>query len=105
VSGSGRNDNHPDRQLGASSDQPRTTGKIRLQKDIRRSLRITAADGQDGAVQDGTTTTVIYEGSNPWVNGDYETPIESTSGSTGTIYVYEDGVRKWQYTNVEFEAE
>jgi hypothetical protein len=55
-------------------------------------------------VQDGKTT-VIYDGDNPWTNGDYSEPIESTSGSTGTIYIYEDGVRKWQYSNVEFEAE
>lgn len=55
-------------------------------------------------VQDGVTT-VIYEGSNPWVNGDYSEPITSTSGSTGTIYIYENGELKWQYTDVEFEAE
>ena len=55
-------------------------------------------------IQDGKTT-VIYDGDNPWANGDYSKPIESSSGSTGTIYIYENGVRKWQYSNVEFEAE
>ncbi|MGI6117960.1 MAG: Stk1 family PASTA domain-containing Ser/Thr kinase [Bilifractor sp.] len=53
----------------------------------------------------GDLTTVIYEGSNPWVNGDYDEPIVSTSGETGVINVYEDGVRKWQYTDVEFEEQ
>lgn len=55
-------------------------------------------------VQDGKTTT-IYEGANPWANGDYSTPVYSSSGSSATILIYEDGVKKWQYTNVPFEAE
>ncbi|MBR2188232.1 MAG: Stk1 family PASTA domain-containing Ser/Thr kinase [Eubacterium sp.] len=54
-------------------------------------------------VQNGETTT-IYEGENPWTDGDYSEPVYSESGETGVINIYEDGVRKWQYNNVPFEA-
>ena len=53
----------------------------------------------------GDLITVIYEGDNPWANGDYSTPIRSSSGETGTINVYEDGTRIAQYPNVPFTEE
>jgi serine/threonine protein kinase len=86
------------------SDSATTTGKYVCRKTFAEPSDYGGGTVRMELIQDGTTTT-IYEGSNPWVNGDYSTPIESNSGSTGTIYIYENGVRKWQYTNVEFEAE
>lgn len=54
----------------------------------------------------GNQSTTIYDGDNPWSNGGtYSTPIESTSGDTGEIDVYEDGVLIAKYPNVTFQAE
>lgn len=53
----------------------------------------------------GNQSTTIYEGDNPWADGPYDTPIESTSGETGEIDVYEDGVLIAKYPNVTFEEE
>lgn len=81
-----------------------TSGKYVCKKTFAEPSDYNGGSVRMELVQDGKTT-VIYDGDNPWTNGDYSEPIESTSGSTGTIYIYEDGVRKWQYSNVEFEAE
>ena len=51
----------------------------------------------------GSTTTVIYEGDDPWKEGTYNTPIESEVGDTGVINVYEDGTLIAKYPNVTFE--
>ena len=53
----------------------------------------------------GDQTTTIYEGSDPWNGGTYSTPIESTSGETGVINVYEDGTLIAKYPNVTFQEE
>ena len=54
----------------------------------------------------GGQTTVIYEGPNPWTNGNYNTPIRSNSGETGSIIVYEDGTPIAEYrNNVVFHPE
>jgi serine/threonine protein kinase len=93
----------------SDSSNSDTSGTTTSGKYICRKTFAEPSDYNGGSVrmeliQDGKTT-VIYDGDNPWANGDYSEPIESTSGSTGTIYIYENGVRKWQYSNVEFEAE
>ncbi|MGN0361417.1 MAG: Stk1 family PASTA domain-containing Ser/Thr kinase [Bilifractor sp.] len=53
----------------------------------------------------GDQTTTIYEGADPWNGGTYNTPIESTSGETGVINVYEDGTLIARYPNVTFQEE
>jgi len=53
----------------------------------------------------GNQTTTIYEGADPWNGGTYNTPIESTSGETGVINVYEDGTLIARYPNVTFQEE
>ncbi len=53
----------------------------------------------------GNQSTTIYDGDNPWTNGTYSTPIESTSGETGEIDVYEDDTLIAKYPNVTFQAE
>jgi serine/threonine protein kinase/transcription elongation GreA/GreB family factor len=54
--------------------------------------------------QNGKSTT-IYDGGNPWKNGDYDQKVYSNSSSAGKITIYENGIRKWQYSNVPFKAE
>jgi serine/threonine-protein kinase len=53
----------------------------------------------------GNQSTTIYDGDNPWTNGTYSTPIESTSGDTGEIDVYENDTLIAKYPNVTFQAE
>ncbi len=86
-----------------SEEEEEAGGQYRL------SGTLSEPDGYEGGVvrlelvQGGNTIT-IYEGSNPWTEGDYDEPIYSESGETGVINIYEDGVRKWQYNNVPFVA-
>ena len=51
----------------------------------------------------GDLMTTFYEGSDPWVDGIYSTPIESNSGTTGEIEVYENDILIARYPNVAFE--
>ncbi|MDO4622083.1 MAG: Stk1 family PASTA domain-containing Ser/Thr kinase [Eubacteriales bacterium] len=53
----------------------------------------------------GDITTTLYEGENPWANGQYTTPIKSSSGEEGTINVYEDGTLIAKYPGVVFTEE
>ncbi|MBQ9320864.1 MAG: PASTA domain-containing protein, partial [Eubacterium sp.] len=86
-----------------SEEEEEAEGQYRL------SGTLSEPEGYEGGVvklelvQGGNTTT-IYEGSNPWTDGDYDEPVYSDSGETGVINIYEDGVRKWQYNNVPFVA-
>ena len=51
----------------------------------------------------GMNSSTIYAGPDPWTAGDFTTPIESTSGETGEIDVYEEGILIARYPNVVFE--
>lgn len=54
-------------------------------------------------VQNGVTS-IIYQGSNPWLSGDYSSPIYSSYGTNGTINVYEDNSLIARYPVVTFRA-
>ena len=53
----------------------------------------------------GENSNTFYEGDNPWTGGVYSTPIQSSSGDTGEIEVYENGVLIAKYPNVTFEKQ
>ena len=53
-------------------------------------------------VQNGESK-VFYEGEDPWTEGVYSIPIQSDSGETGEIEVYEDDILIARYPNVTFE--
>ncbi len=53
----------------------------------------------------GDLITVLYEGEDPWTEGTYNQPIQSTSGEVGVINVYEDDTLIARYPNVTFEEE
>ena len=53
----------------------------------------------------GETSTIIYEGADPWAGGLYNTPIVSQNGEPGEINVYEDDVLIARYPGVTFTVE
>ena len=98
---------------GATIDKTTDTVTVTINKTATKyvfNTPLSEPDGYNGGkvkleLVQGDKTTTIYEGDDPWTDGPFTTKVESDSGETAVINIYEDGTLIARYPNVTFTEE
>ena len=99
--------------VGATIDKTTDTVTVTINKTATKyvfNTPLSEPDGYNGGkvkleLVQGDKTTTIYEGDDPWTDGPFTTKVESDSGETAVINIYEDGTLIARYPNVTFTEE
>lgn len=99
--------------VGATIDKTADTVTVTINKTATKyvfNTPLSEPDGYNGGkvkleLVQGDKTTTIYEGDDPWTDGPFTTKVESDSGETAVINIYEDGTLIARYPNVTFTEE
>ncbi|MST82147.1 Stk1 family PASTA domain-containing Ser/Thr kinase [Bilifractor porci] len=99
--------------VGETVDKTTDTVTVTINKTATKyvfNTPLSEPDGYNGGtvkleLVQGDKTTTIYEGEDPWTDGPFTTKVESDSGETAVINIYEDGTLIARYPNVTFTEE
>lgn len=99
--------------VGETIDKTTDTVTVTINKTATKyvfNTPLSEPDGYNGGtvkleLVQGDKTTTIYEGEDPWTDGPFTTKVESDSGETAVINIYEDGTLIARYPNVTFTEE